>query len=262
MKKLLILFLSLSFILSLFSLQSSARPRRSMPRHKKARIEARVHKLEAQERQDHLINLRHKLGRLQQRVHSARRKERIQGEIERVEVEIEILEGIIHEPPPPPIMERRGPIAPTRTMPRSKQKQRKNQGPQLDLSAGYLGGIPAALVGLRYSEPFDLVATSLRLSGAYAQETTRKYALVIVDGIYHLNPPQTKGVRSYVGLGANFVAYTSGQRTGTVCGHAYYGVEGGRFQGGKMFFELGYGSIRTGFSPSITGPTALLGVRL
>jgi hypothetical protein len=138
---------------------------------------------------------------------------------------------------------------------------------QFGVAGGYIAGIPAIMGEIRYHNAFDLLRTSIRLGAAYAEGedtagTKRKHALVILDGIYRLTPPETRGMRSYVGLGLNYDAYTTGQKQGSFGGQAYYGVELGRGWGGQTYFEVGYGMIQTGFSPDYTGLNALVGFKL
>jgi len=153
-----------------------------------------------------------------------------------------------------------------RPKPRPKPMMAKHRGPQFGISAGYIAGIPGIQAEVRYHNPFDLLRTSIRIGGAYAQgndtnQTMRKHALIVLDWIYRLNPPHAQGIRSYFGLGLNYNAYTTGQVSGSSGYQAYYGVEGGSRRGGQTYFEVGYGSIRTGFSPDYTSVTALLGYK-
>ena len=97
--------------------------------------------------------------------------------------------------------------------------------------------------------------------GEDSDKITRKHALLVIDGIYRLNPPATRGIRSYIGLGINYDVYTTGQKSGSFGGQAYYGMEG-NFGPGQLFAEFGYGTIRTGFSPDYAGLGAVLGYRL
>ena len=88
----------------------------------------------------------------------------------------------------------------------------------------------------------------------------RKHALVVLDGIYRLNPHWTRGIKSYVGLGLNYDVYTTGQKSGDLGYQAFYGVEG-TMGFGQMFAEIGYGKIRTGFSPDYSGIGVLVGYK-
>ena len=135
---------------------------------------------------------------------------------------------------------------------------------------GVVGGMLASMIGggaeIRFHNPFDLISTTLRITGNYAQGTdsdsvARRHVIMGVDWMYRLNPPHTRGIKSYVGLGANYNVYTSGRVSGTLGGQAFYGVEGSA-GGGNMFFEVGYGLVRTGFSPNFMGINAIVGYRV
>lgn len=97
--------------------------------------------------------------------------------------------------------------------------------------------------------------------GEDSNKDIRQHALVVLDGIYRLSPPWTPGVRSYFGAGLNYDVYTTGQKMGTVGGEIFYGAEGDAGDNGNLYFEVGYGMIRTGFSPSYKGLTAVVGYR-
>ena len=150
------------------------------------------------------------------------------------------------------------PVAPAVSAPRKTS--------QIGLSGGYIGGIPAVAGEVRWLEPWGLSSTSLRLGAAYAvgadpNGVTRKHALVMVDGIYHLNPVNTPGVNPYLGAGVNYDAYTTGRVNGSIGGEIYLGMEAGTIDSGQIFLEAGYGKIRTGFSPSTSGLFVMTGFR-
>lgn len=280
MRHLIVFALSLILIFGSFSAPVSAQ-RKVPPGQKKKieRIKERVAKLSPKERKEAVKALNAKLVRLNKRykvVKLARRRALIEADIWRIEKELELLRALETalapgRPPAGPPGLHMVPPGHLRPLPKPIPKPRMRQplkprSPQVGLSAGYIGSIPGVLGEFRFSEPFDLVATSLRIGAAYAQGedsdgTLRKHALIVLDGIYRLNPPHTPGLRSYFGLGFNYDAYTTGKKSGDLGGHAFYGVEGGRYWGGQMFFEIGYGVIRTGFSPNYTGLTALLGYK-
>ena len=270
MKTPLIFLIALS--LTLGSLSSPVLAQKKVPpgqADKIQKIEARIAKLSPAEKKETIRVLDAKLFRIKTRikqVRSARERAQLNAEIWRIEKELELLRvSLAMAPPPGPPLVPPGQIRP---LPRPLPKPRalRPRSPQVGLSVGFMGGIPGALGELRFFEPFDLVSTSLRLGVAYAQgedsdKVMRKHALILLDGIYRLNPHTTPGIRSYIGLGLNYDAYTTGQKSGDLGGHAFYGVEGGRYWGGQLFFEIGYGTIRTGFSPDYQGLTALLGYK-
>jgi len=104
--------------------------------------------------------------------------------------------------------------------------------------------------------------SSLRLAGGLAQseDESRRYAPVNVDGVLNFPPGWFTGVENYLGAGLNYVVLTSGRKEGTVGGEVFYGIEGEGF-GGKLFGEMGWGVLRTGFTPSHKGTTIMFGYR-
>ncbi|MFA4858052.1 MAG: hypothetical protein WC636_02055, partial [Candidatus Margulisiibacteriota bacterium] len=106
-----------------------------------------------------------------------------------------------------------------------------------------------------------------RVTGAYATDTkdvgnaTRKNVLLGADVILNLNPPATPGIRSYVGLGANYDVYTTGQTQGAIGGQAFYGAEG-KLGAGDLFLEVGYGIFRPRVSDDRSGMNLLLGYKV
>ncbi|OGC05549.1 hypothetical protein A3H38_06180 [candidate division WOR-1 bacterium RIFCSPLOWO2_02_FULL_46_20] len=242
---------------------------------KMQKIKERIDRLPPRQRGEAIHTLSNKLQRIKQRLREVRDAERraaIEAEFDRVTRELEFLKAAVEEfspeqtpgplPPPPPDRPLNHPM----NEPPPRHMGHKPDSRQIGLSAGYVAGLPGALLELRLFEPFDLISTSLRVGGAYAQGadsagTSRKHVLAVLDGIYRLNPPHTQGIKSYFGLGFNYDVYTSGQQNGTLGGQIFYGIEGGQTMGSQMFFEVGYGLIRTGFSPNQMGLTALLGYK-
>lgn len=142
----------------------------------------------------------------------------------------------------------------------------RHRSPQVGISLGYTAGLPAIQAEARFHDVFDMVRTSFRIGATYAQgedtdKVMRKHALLAVDGMYRLNPPQAQGFRSYVGGGLNYDVYTTGQKSGAMGYQLFYGVEAGPANNGQTFFELGYGTIKTGFSPDNTGLMAMIGYK-
>jgi hypothetical protein len=143
--------------------------------------------------------------------------------------------------------------------------------PQLEfgISGGMIAGITGAVGEVKFNNPFDLVATSLRIGVGYAQGTNKNSATfksipVSIDGIYRLNPPGAPGMKSYFGLGANYVAYNSSAAQGTLGGQVFFGLEGEAAQG-KVYAEAGYGMLRNSTSDStnnFTGAGIVVGYRL
>ena len=259
MRSIFSLLLVLVFVMT--AVVSPALARNTLSPGQKARINQRVKAMSPAQKQKAIGNLSARLIRLnnQQRMAKGPRKAQLAADIEIVELELMALRASGSMAPPPPPQTR--PAAARQPAAKDVRMQ------QFGLAAGYIAGIPAILGEIRYHNPFDMVRTSMRLGAAYAEGedtagTKRKHALVVFDGIYRMTPPQAQGMRSYIGLGINFDAYTTGQQQGSVGGQAYYGVEVGRVWGGQMYLEVGYGLIQTGFSPDYTGLNALLGFKL
>jgi hypothetical protein len=236
-------------------------------------LKARYNKLSPEERQNLSQKIQNRLKTINQRLATVKdplRRAKLQEEQKKLRSQMLLLASISESAgspaaalPPPPPPSRVSPEQASRPIPPPPPPE---AGLRLGLAVGALAGITGAQADAQFSEPFGLVRTSGRVGVAYAQGndsagTARKHALVVLDGLYHLNPPETPGLRSYFGLGLNFDAYTSGQKSGTLGGQAFYGVEGSA-GGGSFFAQLGYTVIRTGFSPNQAGLTGLVGYRL
>lgn len=136
------------------------------------------------------------------------------------------------------------------------------------VSAGIHSGIGALLIDQKWDRPFDLKNIAVKTGVAYAQgkdqdRIERKNALVFVDGVYML-PFTINGYDSnkpYIGGGLNYLVLTSGQKSGTVGGEVYLGIESHLQNWDKHYVELGYSAIRTGFSPCYKGLYFTVGYR-
>lgn len=138
--------------------------------------------------------------------------------------------------------------------------------PQYEI--GGRGGIfcgTTALIGeARF--PLRLVlgpaTTAVRLSAGLTQdwEMSRRYVPVCLDMIYNFPPDWFSGVENYLGFGLNYVALTTGRVSGSAGGQLLYGIESEGFDG-RVFGEIGYGILRTGFSASQKGLTIMAGYR-
>ncbi|NQT30169.1 MAG: hypothetical protein HQ596_06330 [Candidatus Saganbacteria bacterium] len=261
MRYLIVLLIGLSLLLGGFSTEGYAKKGRLTPRQR-AKIKARVHNLTPAQKEQAAAALRQKMIRLEnasEKATAGASRALIEADLERVQVEL----GLIA---PPPMVK---PLRPKPPLPPGKKPlppKAQLRGPRVAVSVGYLAGMIAAQGELRYFEPFGLTQITSQIGAAYAQgedsdKVLRKHALIILGGAYNLNPPKTSGLRSYIGVAANYDAYTTGKVSGTFGGEAYYGLEGGAPKGGKTFFEVGYGTIRTGFSPDYTGVIARLGYK-
>jgi hypothetical protein len=129
-------------------------------------------------------------------------------------------------------------------------------------------GVFCGAVGINGEVRFPLrfvvgpARASLRFSTGFEQskDSSRRYVPVCFDGILNFPPGWFTGVENYLGAGLNYVALTSGRVSGTVGGQIFYGVESDGF-GGRVFGEIGYGYLRTGFDPSHKGLTVMAGFR-
>ncbi len=105
--------------------------------------------------------------------------------------------------------------------------------------------------------------TTCRVAAGLAQSVgmDRKYLPLYFDLIFNFPPGIITGTQNYVGAGLNYSVLTTGKKQGSIGGELFYGVEGEGF-GGKVFGEVGYGMLRTGFSPSQRGVILLVGYRM
>lgn len=269
----------LSLLLGHLSTSSSlslAQPKELSPLEQ--RIKERVSALSSEQKSEAIQNLSDRLQRIKQKflvAPAGEQKGILQDEIDRLSMElgflkqeeekpaiIESLKEPASPPPPPQIVpsEEADPILGA-NLERMARKQNKHK---IGFSAGYIAGVPAVMADFRFFEPFDILSTNARTGVAYAQGVDsagieRTHFLIIVDGIYRLSAQPAPGLRAYAGLGVNYNAATSDRKTGAIGGQFFYGVEGGRPEEGQTIFEIGYGTIRTGFSPDYMGLTILFG---
>jgi len=155
------------------------------------------------------------------------------------------------------------PVRKARIMPRPKVPR---SFMELELGAGYLASIPGIVGAVRLHNPMGMVSSSIKLGIAYAtgkdsDQVDRKHALLFIDGIYRMAPMFKPGIKPYLGLGINLVAYTSGKKTGAIDGQAYLGLEGRMSRRNSAYLEFGYGLIRTGFSPTYKGLHSIIGFK-
>lgn len=147
-------------------------------------------------------------------------------------------------------------------------KEVKKPAPRFTFEPGILAGLFGGSTGMFAEVRFPLrliigpATTSLRMVGGYAQneDMSRRYAPVQLDFILNFPPGWFTGVDNYLGLGPNYVVRTTGRVAGAIGGQVFYGVESEGF-GGKVYGEMGYGVLRTGFSPDDEGVTVLVGHR-
>ncbi|MFH1826121.1 MAG: hypothetical protein ABH823_02370 [bacterium] len=135
---------------------------------------------------------------------------------------------------------------------------------ELGVTYGVLAGASCLNAEIRFplASRFGFATTALRQAVGYAQsrDTGARYVPLQVDLVLNYPPGVFSGVANYIGFGVNYVVVTTGRVSGALGGEAFYGVESEGF-GGKLFGELGYSILRTGFSPAHYGVTVLVGYR-
>lgn len=146
------------------------------------------------------------------------------------------------------------------------EKLRVQPALEAGLSGGFFASIPAAVADLRWHNIMEIERVSARTGVIYAQgedsnKTLRKHALLFLDGIYRLDSMAMKGAGTYVGVGVNYLVYTSGKVSGIWAGQMYVGLDSRISKKEVLYVELGYGYIRTGFSPTYRGLNATIGYR-
>ncbi|MBU0502120.1 MAG: hypothetical protein KJ811_02620, partial [Candidatus Margulisbacteria bacterium] len=187
-------------------------------------------------------------------------------EIEKIEERGKVEEK--KEPDPPVNMPA---VQPREVIPEVVIEQRPEQPkrePRFRLNIGGNGGLFGTAIVLGGEVRGGLggvvgpATTAWRIGGRYAQteDSTRRYALINVDGILNFPAGWFSGVPNYLGGGLNYALLTTGGRAGTFGGELFYGVETTGF-GGNLFGEIGFSVLRTGFSPSCKGATLLFGWR-
>lgn len=137
---------------------------------------------------------------------------------------------------------------------------------EFGFSAGLLAGIPGAYAELRWNNPFTLEFASIKTGVMYADGkdtsgTERKHFLIFTDGVYRFVAASADNIGTYIGGGINYLAMTSGRVSGTVGGEVYLGLESKMSKGEYLYVEMGYGAVRTGFSPTYKGLGATVGFR-
>lgn len=103
-------------------------------------------------------------------------------------------------------------------------------------------------------------SSAFRVMGGFAQSMggERRYLPLQIDGILNFPAGWITGEDNYVGAGINYTLITTGRTAGTFGGEIFYGVVSEGFEG-YLFGELGYGTLRTGFSPQQEGVSLLVG---
>lgn len=185
--------------------------------------------------------------------------------IAKMEEELKILEEPVAEEMPP-ILEPEVMVTPE-VIPEEEEKKVATSR-RFEFEIGGLAGLYSAGTGIFGEGRLDLpliygpATTSFRIMGGFVQseDANRRYAPVMIDGILNFPAGYFTGVENYLGAGLNYVVLTSGQRPGIIGGQIFYGVESNGF-GGRLFGEIGFGILRTGFSPAHKGLNVLVGYR-
>ena len=177
------------------------------------------------------------------------------------------LQEELNSSPPGPSPVEKKPLLPPKETP-SKPLENREPLRTIGISGGMIAGVPAVIGEIRIKRPFELRAITLKIdlgyaSGKDANSIQRQHFPLIINGIYHLTPPGTPGVNSYLGLGLNLDLWTTDGTTskmGSMGADIFFGLE--RNAGaGKMFLEAGYDLLKTGFSPDHQGLGFSVGYR-
>jgi len=222
-------------------------------------IRAELALLSPEAKAERLATYRTELKGLDAKLPGLEGEERVSTEkhLERLKFSVQVLEETIAVPVLPPITAEVRPSTPPLKKPRDPFYK---GNPLSNFSLGYFAGIPAASLSLQYFNLFRQFSVSGRVGITYAQGQDRKNALISLDGLYHPEADYLLGLHSYVGAGVNYNAYTTGQKSGAFGGQLFCGLEG-ESPSGIYFLEIGYGALRTGFSPSFKGSTLQVGFK-
>ncbi|MFC1568375.1 hypothetical protein ACFL37_01595 [Candidatus Margulisiibacteriota bacterium] len=130
--------------------------------------------------------------------------------------------------------------------------------------AGLFAATTGALGELRLPLPyiFGPATSSLRLAGGLCQseDMSTRYASIHVDCILNFPAGWFTGVENYLGGGLNHVVRMTGPDTGTIGAQVFYGIESRGF-GGKLFGEMGYGTLRSSTVSAHKGISVMVGYR-
>ena len=149
----------------------------------------------------------------------------------------------------------------------AEQKKPASARPlEFGISLGLLANIPGACAELRWNQLFDNNNLSVKTGLMYADGNDangfeRKHALIFADGLWRLSQLEDNRVGIYIGGGLNYLALTTGRVSGAVAGETYVGLDSKIGRSETLYVEMGFGAIRTGFSPSYKGLNASVGYR-
>ena len=144
-------------------------------------------------------------------------------------------------PVAPPVM----PLFPV--PPPKREKPMLQPALEAGLSLGFFANIPAVGAELRWHNLMEMERVSAKTGVIYAQgedanKTNRRHVLLFLDGIYRLDSMAMRGA-------------------GTWAGQVYVGLDSRISKREALYVELGYGYLRTGFSPTYRGLNASIGYR-
>jgi len=164
-------------------------------------------------------------------------------------------------PPPPPA---RPAPAPAPAPVAKKGNGLFGWGNMVDVGGqvGLIAGVAGANIEARMADPLKvgqwmgLPASDLKIGAIYTQgdgkvnhnTQTVKVGTIYIDGVLNLPPAWMGGIDNYVGGGLNYVLTRSGNKSGTIGGEIYYGLQGDPLGlgTGVTFGELGMHIIRPG----------------
>lgn len=121
----------------------------------------------------------------------------------------------------------------------------------------FAGGYFTNLAAVRGEWDLPVSELNVRVGGLLGTGSGTHLA-VFSDAYYYLNPPETVGMRSYVGAGVNLPLISSAGGQRSLGGELFYGGET-QMGDGQLFFEFGLSKIVAGADQS--GLTALVGYR-
>ncbi|OGC10861.1 hypothetical protein A3J90_01665 [candidate division WOR-1 bacterium RIFOXYC2_FULL_37_10] len=156
-------------------------------------------------------------------------------------------------PPPPPVKKPQMVSAPSAGL--------LGMGIETAVEVGMIGGLVGLTGNVIIPDPMQLgsmiglsdKAISYKLGVGYAQgndvnSNAWKAVPIIVDGVITLPADMMEGLSTFIGGGINYVAYRTGQTSGSIGGQIYVGAEGDLGLGGNTYGEVGYSVLRTGTS--------------
>jgi len=173
------------------------------------------------------------------------------------------LEAGVTPPPPPPPVAVPPPPPPVKAAPPSAAAPTGllGMGIQTAVEGGLIAGMAGLSANVLLADPMGLGAmvglpanaVMYKLGVGYAQgndtnSVSWKAVPITLGGVVMLPADMMGGIETFVGGGINYVAYRTGQTSGSIGGDIYVGVAGDLGLGGKTYGEVGYSILRTGAS--------------